>query len=317
MGLIGPAGAPVQRALVTGGAGFVGHGVVAALVRRGVAVRVLDPGPPHPDWPEGVEHLRGDVCDPAVVRAAARGVELIFHVAGIWDGGPDGPARMEALNVGGTRVVLGVGLPVVYTSSSITCGFGPLIRPGTEDEPSEDPRRPLRGTPAHYRRTKLLAEGLVKEAGGRIVNPDYVVGPGDVGGVVTRPLLLAARLPILPAPAGGKCFVGVEDVGEGHLLAATHGAPGRRYLLGAENRRYGEVLQTIARLMGRHPRTVPLPALVPRLLLRVPRLGPTAGALEQMTLERFRDGARARRELGWRPAPVDEALAAMVRWKNP
>ena len=249
---------PFRRALVTGGAGFVGHGVVAALSRAGAEVVVLDPGRPHPRWPSGVAHLRGDVRDAGSVRQAAKGCEVIFHVAGLWDGGPGGEERMESINIGGTRAVLSVGLPVVYTSSSITCGFGSKQHPGTEDDPSEDPRNPIRGTGARYRQTKLEAERLVAAAGGHIVNPDYVIGPGDVNGVVTGPLLAAARLPIIPAPRGGKCFVGVDDVGVGHLLV-LRGQPGRRYLLGSENLSYGEVFGRVAAAMGRRPRIVPLP----------------------------------------------------------
>lgn len=299
------------RALVTGGAGFVGHAVVRALAARGVAVTVVDPGPPHPRWPAGVRHERVGVFD---VRAPD--TDVVFHVAGVWDGRPGGEARMWRLNVEGTRHVLAWGRPVVYTSSSITCGFGET-RPAGEDDPSEDPARPMRGTPKAYRETKLAAEALVGAAGGVIVNPDYVVGPGDVGGVVTAPLLRAARLPVIPAPPGGKCFVGVDDVGEGHVLAWLRGAPARRYLLGAENRAYADVIGTIARLSGRWarvggPRFVPLPARAHAALRRVPGLGPIAGALEQMSLVRWRSGERARTELGWAPEPVDDALAAMV-----
>lgn len=298
------------RALVTGGAGFVGHGVVRALCAAGVEVVVLDPAPPHPRWPAGVRHLRRGL--PEGLGEAAEGVGLVFHVAGVWDDRPGGEARMQRLNVEGTRAVLALGLPVVYTSSSITTGFGDALQPGVEEGPSEDPRTPLRGTPAAYRATKLAAEALVTAASGWIVNPDYVVGPGDVGGVVTGPLLRAARLPVIPAPPGGKCFVGVEDVGRGHILAYLNGEPGRRYLLGAENLRYADVIVKIARLMGRHPLVLPLPSRTARLLRRLPGLGPISGALEQMSLVRYRSGARAREELGWSPGPVEAALREMV-----
>jgi dihydroflavonol-4-reductase len=292
------------RALVTGGAGFVGHGVVRALAARGVRVTVLDPAPPHPRWPAGITHVRSGVHELRETDA-----DVIFHVAGVWDGRPGGDARMWRLNVEGTRAVLARGLPVVYTSSSITCGFGPGA---TEDDPSEDPARPLRGTPRAYRETKLAAEALVAEAGGILVNPDYVVGPGDVGGVVTGPLIRAARLPVIPAPPGGKCFVGVDDVGEGHVLAWLRGRPGRRYLLGAENRTYADVIGVIARALGSRPRFVPLPARTPDVLRRVPGLAPLAGAIEQMTLVRYRSGDRARAELGWAPRAVDDALREMI-----
>ena len=269
---------------------------------------MLDPAPAHPRWAGPVEHHRAGLTE----LQDGLGAEVLFHVAGVWDGGPRGDERMRRLNVEGTRHVLGLGVPVVYTSSSITCGFGPWERPGEEDEPSEDPRNPIRGTGRIYRQTKLEAEALVAAAGGRIVNPDYVVGPGDVHGVVTEPLIRASRVRLLPAPRGGKCFVGVDDVGEGHVLAWERAVPGRRHLLGAENRRYGELLQTLARMQGRELRLLPYPRRIVGLLTGLPLLGRTAGALEQMNLERYRSGARARAALGWAPKPVDQALAQMV-----
>jgi len=304
----------VARALVTGGAGFVGHGVVSALTARGAHVTVLDPGPPHPDWPIAIKHVRGDVRNRSVVDQAASAADLVFHVAGIWDGGPGGDDRMRSINQGGTANVLGLGLPVVYTSSSITCGFGDHTQPGVEDGPSEDPARPIRGTGRVYRETKLHAEEQVKAAGGWIVNPDYVVGPGDCNGVVTRPLISAARLPVAPIPGGGKCFTGLADVAEGHILAVMQGQPGRRYMLGAENWYYRDIISEVAQLMGRKGHTIGLPDALPRLLRRIPRLGKTAGAIEQMTLVRFRDSSRARTELGWAPRPVKHALREMVTW---
>ena len=92
-------------------------------------MRVLDPAPSHPDWPAGVEHRQGDVRERRVVEDAVRGVDVVFHVAGIWDSGKNGDSNMESLNVGGTRTVVEAGAPVVFTSSSITCGYGPFARP--------------------------------------------------------------------------------------------------------------------------------------------------------------------------------------------
>ena len=76
----------MRKALVTGGAGFVGHGVVRALQARGVAVVVLDPAPPHPLWHPGVTHLQGNLLDSSALGNAARGVDAVFHIAGLWDG---------------------------------------------------------------------------------------------------------------------------------------------------------------------------------------------------------------------------------------
>jgi len=77
-----------QRALVTGGAGFIGGHIVERLVRDGASVRVLD------DFSSGceanlaavdgdVEILRGDLRDDRLVARALEGVEVVFHHAAI------------------------------------------------------------------------------------------------------------------------------------------------------------------------------------------------------------------------------------------
>jgi dTDP-L-rhamnose 4-epimerase len=72
--------------LVTGGAGFIGGHVTEALLAAGHAVRVVDAllpvahtGPP--ELPPCAELVRGDLRDPAVARAAVRGVDAVSHQA--------------------------------------------------------------------------------------------------------------------------------------------------------------------------------------------------------------------------------------------
>ncbi|WP_159995057.1 NAD(P)-dependent oxidoreductase [Roseomonas sp. 18066] len=74
--------------LLTGGAGFIGQHVLAALLRRGHAVRVLDSLRPdvhraEQAWtpPAGVELHRADMRDAAAVEAALAGVQGVVHLA--------------------------------------------------------------------------------------------------------------------------------------------------------------------------------------------------------------------------------------------
>jgi UDP-glucose 4-epimerase len=70
--------------LVTGGCGFIGARLTAALAARGEAVRVLDDlsNSSIAALPPGVEFVQGDIADPVVVRRAMQGVAGCFHLAG-------------------------------------------------------------------------------------------------------------------------------------------------------------------------------------------------------------------------------------------
>jgi dTDP-L-rhamnose 4-epimerase len=85
-----------MKAMVTGGAGFIGSHVADRLLERGYHVRVLDSLQPRvhpkgkPPWvrPE-IEFIHGDVRDKEVMRRAMHGVELISHQAAYQDYMPD------------------------------------------------------------------------------------------------------------------------------------------------------------------------------------------------------------------------------------
>ena len=77
-----------MKALVTGGAGFIGSHIVDLLLKNGYEVRILDnlELPTHlngkPSWiPEEAEFLKGDVRNEADIQKALEGVDFIFHEA--------------------------------------------------------------------------------------------------------------------------------------------------------------------------------------------------------------------------------------------
>ncbi|MDQ1301015.1 MAG: dihydroflavonol-4-reductase [Chloroflexota bacterium] len=75
-----------MKVLVTGGTGFVGSQLVAALVQRGDQVRVLRRANSDlialSEIP-GVEHMIGDILEPDAVGRAVSGCALVFHVAAL------------------------------------------------------------------------------------------------------------------------------------------------------------------------------------------------------------------------------------------
>jgi dTDP-L-rhamnose 4-epimerase len=118
--------------LVTGGAGFIGSHVVERLIDAGHEVRVLDLAPRRADAPAGVEHLVGDVRDPAAVRRALDGVDAVCHQAAMVGLGVDLGDVVDyvAHNDLGTAVLLreiaaaGAVRRLVLASSMVVYGEG-------------------------------------------------------------------------------------------------------------------------------------------------------------------------------------------------
>jgi nucleoside-diphosphate-sugar epimerase len=76
----------VSRILVTGGSGFIGSGLVKALVRAGHHVRVLDDnsrGSPRrlTEIEKSIEFIAGDIRDAAAVTKAAQAMDEVHHLA--------------------------------------------------------------------------------------------------------------------------------------------------------------------------------------------------------------------------------------------
>jgi nucleoside-diphosphate-sugar epimerase len=76
----------VSRILVTGGSGFIGSGLVKALVRAGHLVRVFDDnsrGNPRrlDEVARHIEIIDGDIRDAAAVEKAAREIDEVHHLA--------------------------------------------------------------------------------------------------------------------------------------------------------------------------------------------------------------------------------------------
>src|SRR4051794_5010082 len=74
------------KILVTGGSGFIGSGLVKALVKNGQRVRVLDDnsrGRPRrlTEVEKDIEFIGGDVRDAAAVEKAAQGMDEVHHLA--------------------------------------------------------------------------------------------------------------------------------------------------------------------------------------------------------------------------------------------
>jgi nucleoside-diphosphate-sugar epimerase len=153
----------VIRALITGGAGFIGSALVRGLLDSGHEVLILDDlSTGSRGNLEGVEVrlVEGDVRDPDAVREAAAGAEVVFHLAALPSVARSvvDPVTAHRVNVDGTVNVLIAARDagarrLVYTSSSSVYGDTPTL-PKHEDMPVQ-PRSP-------YAAAKLAGEAYCR-----------------------------------------------------------------------------------------------------------------------------------------------------------
>jgi dihydroflavonol-4-reductase len=322
------------RVLVTGGAGFVGSGVVRALLARNCeVVALVEPGGDTANL-DGltVDVASGDLRDQAAVDRAVSGCTVVFHVAALYRFWAPDPADFYDINVVGTRHVLesarahGVDR-VVYTSTVGTLGLGAATTDAPVDERSFAHIDHLFGL---YKQSKYVAEHEVLRAAAEglpvvLVQPTTPGGPRDRGPTPTGRTVLEFLNGHIPGYVDTTLnIVDVEDVAAGHLLAAIRGQVGRSYILGGENVTLHDVLATLAAVTGLPTPTRRIPVALAlaaghvsdlvegRLLGREPSI-PLEGARMSTTHMSF-DDTRARVELGYTSRPAVEALERAARW---
>ncbi len=319
----------MRSVLVTGATGFVGYHLVRLLKERGAMVRALARRGSRAERLRalGVEVVEGDIEDPASLPPAFRGLDTVFHVAGLV--GPYPPERLRRVNVEGVRNVLDAAeragvLRTVVTSSVAAVGVN--RRPEPLDETVD---WAVHGLDYPYATTKREGEALALERAQTglpvvVVNPSVVIGPEDTaptpgGGVIGN--LARGRVP--GTLRAGLAYVDVRDVAAGHLLAAERGRSGERYILSAANVMMGDFFRAVAARAGARPPRfqVPYPVVYAAALASeawaavtggVP--GISRGLVRIAGRYSWFDSSKARTELGWAPRPLEETVGDTVEW---
>ena len=327
-----------MKVLVTGGGGFLGRALCAALQRAGHDVASFQRSHSPALDALGVRQIRGDLADAAAVLAATEGFDAIFHnaaKAGAW-GSYD--SYFDA-NVRGTRHVLaamrthGIGR-LVYTSTPSVTHSGRTPVEGTNEADT-----PLgRDFKAPYPATKLVAEREVLAANSPMLatvalRPRLIWGPGDTQ--------LLPRL-VERARAGRLRFIGgghnrmdttyVDNAAQAHLDALAALVPGaacagRAYFISnGEPREVRRIVNDLLACAGEPPVTgsVPYPVAYAAgavleaawKALRLDGEPPMTRFLaEQLSTPHWYDISAAKRDLCYSPSvSMDEGLRRLAAW---
>jgi len=226
-----------MRALVTGGAGFIGSHIVERLVSDGWDVVVLDDlsgGKTEniAQFFERVEFVKGSITDRMTVKRAVADVDYVFHEAAIVSvqASFSEPQKTMLVNVEGTKTLLdealGAGVKrVIFASSAAVYGNAePPIREDFELKPLSP-----------YGESKVAGEKLMFEyakKGLETVSLRYfnVYGPrqnpsSQYSGVITRFIhkMLNGERPIIYGDGNQtRDFIFIEDVVSANMLAAKN-----------------------------------------------------------------------------------------------
>jgi nucleoside-diphosphate-sugar epimerase len=309
-------GSAISPVLVTGGSGYLGTQLIAALLRDGCRVRATVRSLEHEGDvraavrrgdadDSGLEFVTAELTADEGWAAAAAGCAEVHHVASpmIWSDDPDEvivPARDGTLRV--LRAVRDAGARrVVMTSSFAAVGYSP--KPGAEYTEADwtDPDMP--GLPP-YPRSKVIAErtawDFIEGEGGDtdlvVLNPTFILGPTLTtqarSSLQLTKAMLDGTMPVVRRQRFG--VADVRDVADLHIRAmAAPEAAGKRYLALAD----GPTISFLQMAQILRERLGPLAERVPTQ---------EAPGAEPPQLIIHND--RAKQELGWRPRPAGTTI---------
>lgn len=318
--------------LVTGSSGHIGNVLVRKLIDQGETVRVMSKSGEKPEWLGHLdfEVVKGDLRNAEEVHAAVKGVEVVFHLAGIISISSFDSKELSDVNVRGTQHVVDACLDhgikrLIYTSSVHALPEGKHGIPITEDSDFES--KDLFGA---YARTKAAATKKVFEAVDNgldavVCFPSGVMGPHDYRGSEAGRLIRDYASNKLPVYIDGEYnFVDVRDVVNGLLLAWQKGKKGEGYILAGERmslNQFFDILSGYESRMRKPKMRIPLPIAIGsawtlesicRLIKAKPMF--TVYAIKVLQSNCDISSEKAIKELGYSSRPMSESIRDGLEW---
>lgn len=250
--------------LVTGGTGFLGSTLIKLLIDEGNAVLAIKRE--HSEIPETlrssslVQWLTADITDYFALADAFEGVTQVYHCAAKVSYQKEDWAAMLHTNIEGTRHIVNLclerGVRLVHVSSIAALG-SPLHGELTSEQSKwDDGARHSKYALSKYESEMDVWRGIMEGLDAVIINPSVImgVGCGDKGsGTIFN--LVQKGMKIYPPGTVG--IVDVEDVANIMILLMNNRAiSGERFVLNSENLSNKNLLERIAKLLGKPAPTI-------------------------------------------------------------
>lgn len=316
-------------AVVTGASGHLGANLVRSLLDKKWKIKALVRHDKRALEGLDIEYVEGDVLDKASLTKAFTGADVVFHLAGRISVVTYDRKEVEAVNVTGVKNVVDVCIAagvkrLVHTSSFHAHKQEPL------DQPMDESRSLLdEGGYPPYDHSKAKGEKIVRAAIEKgldaiIINPSGMLGPNDFKPSHFGTTLISMADGKTPALVdAGLSWVDIRDVADGMIKACEQAKPGAKYFLSGNWITLQDIAQQVAAITGVKPPQIVLPMWLAktsapaamffdRLRGRRPLFTPIS--MKELESNPDISHARASKELGYQPRPMEQTIADTVAW---
>jgi dihydroflavonol-4-reductase len=320
----------VNKVLVTGATGFTGGALARRLASHNAPVRALvrKSARVAPLVDLGIEIVHGDLRDPASLRQAMCGVDVVYHIAAIYRQQGVEPELFNDVNATGVKHLLDAAI-AAGVSRFVHCSTVGVH--GHVKQPPADEDAPFAPGDV-YQESKLEGERIAARymAEGRlpitIFRPAPIYGPGDLRFLKLFRGIKRGRFPMIGNCQAFYHLVYIDDLLDGILRCGTaEQAIGEIFILaGPEYMTLNELMRIVAEEIGVRPPWLRIPltpvyaaAAVCEAVCRPLRLEPPLHRRRVgfFTNSRAFDIAKAHRQLDYAPrVSVREGVARTGAW---
>ncbi len=323
-----------MKVFITGATGFIGGRLTEKLVSENHSVTLLVRNISSAAFPQDqqITLVNGDLSDKPALMEGMKGCDWVFHLAAYAKPSYKDPSVVTRINVEGTVNVFRAALEsnvrkVIFTSTGGTMSYS------HDGKPVDELSNPDPILHTLYEKTKAEAEKIALDFSREgldvvTVNPTRVYGPGKLTESNSLTKIIRAyiegRWRIIPGDGRSiGNYVYIDDIVEGHILAARYGRKGERYILGGENHSFKELFEIIGEAAGNKRTMVNLPAglmkAVAGIVMSYSKITGSPPAITREWLDKYLNdwimsSDKAVKELGYGITPLAEGISRTIEW---